>query len=284
LVQALDLKSSPLLQVPHFNEDTLKHVTKGKNSTSNLMDFVSRDPEQRKGLSELKPEEVLDVEEFCTHMSDVEVKAEVIVEDESEIVVGDIATVSISLTRKHLKEGEAAGPVHAPFFPEPKDEEWWVFLTDGPSRIICFEKIKSPERIMEEKLRFPIQRPGKYKLWLHAMCDSYAGIDKRVELNFTALTQDQVKREIIIHKEDEDLDLQPTLFQQFMGDLGHDDESEEEEDEKPKKAAKGPVKRDIGKSPETRAKSDTESGDDSTKQGQGGDDSDSSSSSDSDSD
>lgn len=40
-----------------------------------------------------------------------------------------------------------------------------------------------------------------------------------------------MKREIFIHKEDEDLDLQPTLFQQLMGDLGQEEESEEEEEE-----------------------------------------------------
>jgi hypothetical protein len=28
---------------------------------------------------------------------------------------------------------KAMGPVHAPLFPEPKFEEWWIFLADGPS-------------------------------------------------------------------------------------------------------------------------------------------------------
>ena len=55
------------------------------------------------------------------------------VEDEKEIVVGDIATVTVHLTRKNLQEGEAAGPVHAPLFPEPKFEEWWIFLVGARS-------------------------------------------------------------------------------------------------------------------------------------------------------
>merc|ERR1711972_503196 len=149
-----------------------------------------------------------------------------------------------------LKEGEATGPVHAPLFPEPKFEEWWLFLVEAApaTRIICFERIPDTERHVEEKLRFQISRPGKHSLVLHALCDSYSGVDQKVELNFTALQEDEVKREIFIHKEDEDLDLQPTLFQQFMGDLGKDEESEEEEDDGAKKSKSKSDKKSSAKS------------------------------------
>ena len=30
---------------------------------------------------------------------------------------------------------QAMGPVHAPLFPEPKFEEWWIFLVHGPDEI-----------------------------------------------------------------------------------------------------------------------------------------------------
>merc|ERR1711920_635930 len=133
------------------------------------------------------------------------------------------------------------GPVHAPLFPEPKFEEWWIFLLEQqPSaRIIAFERIRDCERVVEEKLRFQVSRIGKHNLVLHALCDSYAGIDQKVEINFTAHGEDEVKREVFVHPEDEELDLQPTLFQQFMGELNREEESEEEEedDNKPKKVA-----------------------------------------------
>lgn len=103
------------------------------------------------------------------------------------------------------------------------------------SRILAFERIRDTERIVEEKLRFQVIKPGKQTLVLHAMCDSYQGLDQRIELTFTAQTEEQGKRDIIVHPEDEELDAQPTLFQQFMGDLGRqDDESEDEEEEKTK--------------------------------------------------
>merc|ERR1712217_476340 len=189
-----------------------------------------------------EPEQLLDVEAFCSHVSDMEMKCKIDVEDENEIVAGDIATVSVTLTRKNLQEGEAAGPVHAPFFPEPKFEEWWVFLLEAnqtSTRIIAFEKIKDTERVVEEKLRFQVSRVGPHNLQVQAICDSYAGLDQKEEIKFTAKSDEEAKRQIFVHPEDEDLDLQPTLFQQFMGELNREEESEEEEedDNKPKKVA-----------------------------------------------
>jgi len=244
LVQALDIKTSQLLQIPHFTEETLKHCHKGKNAVSTLTEFVRKDPEDRKGLSNMEPNQLLDIEAFAAHVSDVELKAIIEVEDEGDIVVGDVATVSVQLKRKNLKDKEAAGPVHAPLFPEPKFEEWWLFLVEAtPStRIITFEKIKDTGGLAEEKLRFQVSRPGKHNLVLHALCDSYAGIDQKVDLNFNALQEDEVKREVFIHPEDEELDLQPTLFQQFMGELNKDEESEEEEEEEDGKKQQGKAK------------------------------------------
>lgn len=264
LIQALDVKSLQLLQIPHFNDEILKHCLKGKNATSTLADYLQKDPEQRKGLSSMTADQIADVEAFASHCSNMECKAITEVEDEKEIVVGDIATVTVQLLRKNLHEGEAMGPVHAPLFPEPKFEEWWIFLVEGApnTRIIAFERIRDTERLIEAKLRFQISRPGKHSLTVHALCDSYVGIDKKVDLNFNVSTEDEVKREIFVHPEDEELDLQPTLFQQFMGELGGDDDSEEEEDEK-KEKTKPVEKLSDGKQQKAESDDDKKDGDDS---------------------
>eukprot|EP00928_Gymnodinium_smaydae_P053380 TRINITY_DN37386_c1_g1_i1.p1 TRINITY_DN37386_c1_g1~~TRINITY_DN37386_c1_g1_i1.p1 ORF type:complete len:669 (+),score=215.27 TRINITY_DN37386_c1_g1_i1:122-2128(+) len=288
LVQALDVKASQLLQIPYFTEEILKHCHRGKNAVSSLHDFLSKGPEQRKGLASMEPQQLADIEAFVSHVGEVELKASIEVEDEGEIVVGDIATVSCAICRKNLKEGEAMGPVHAPFFPEPKFEEWWLFLVEAaPStRIIAFEKLKDTERVVEERLRFQVTRPGKHNLVLHAVCDSYAGLDQKVELNFNAHTDEEVKREIIVHREDEDLDLQPTLFQQFMGEFNQEEESEEEEDEKEAKSKQGKKKaadnsKDLGRDTKAAAdKEDSSDDEDAGKKGGGDDSSDSSSDSD----
>mmetsp|Transcript_57012 Transcript_57012/g.121142 ORF Transcript_57012/g.121142 Transcript_57012/m.121142 type:complete len:642 (+) Transcript_57012:275-2200(+) len=235
LVQGLDLKSNQLIQVPHFTEEIAKTVSKGKNAPSTLAAFIQKTAEERKALcSDLDAEQMLDVEAFSEHVSHMELTATVKVEEENEIVVHDIATVVIELRRNNLKEGETAGLVHAPLFPDAKYEEWWLFLVEGAhSRIISFERVRKTDKLIQEKMRFQLSRPGKHRLELHAICDSYAGLDQKVVLEFNVLQENDpaVKREIIVHKEDEDIDLHPTLFQQFMGDFGHEEESEDEDEE-----------------------------------------------------
>lgn len=237
LVQGLDVKSSQLLQIPHMTDEILKkHCTRGKNAVSKIQDFLDKDPEQRKGVSDFNPQQLADVEAFSSHFSCIELKAKAEVEDEEEMVVGDIATVTATMIRKNLQEGEAIGPVHAPYFPEPKFEEWWIFLTEGgSSRIIAFEKVRDTERVVEVKMRFQISRPGKYQFTLHALCDSYTGLDQKADVVFFAKAEQEVKRELIMHKEDEDLDLMPTLFQQMMSSQAAEDSDEEEEDDKDRK-------------------------------------------------
>jgi translocation protein SEC63 len=276
LVQGLDWKASQLLQVPHFNQETLKHCTRGKSPVHNLAEFLAQDPADRKGLNDMSDQQLLDVEAFAKHVSNMELKALVEVEDEGEIVVGDVATVQIQLTRKQLREGEAVGPVHAPLFPEPKYEEWWLFLIENTAannpRIICFKRVRDCEKVVHEKLQFQVSRPGKHSLCLHALCDSYTGIDQKIDLNFNAQQEDEVKREIFVHPEDEDLDNQPTLFQQFMGELNQEEDSEEEEEGEAKGAGNAATGKKAG-------------ADDGAKKGKGKakkDDSDSESSSDSD--
>lgn len=249
LVQALDVKSSQLLQVPHVTEETLELCRQSRTPVSTLSEFLALDAEQRRDMLQMDGEKLLDVEAFCSHVGEIELKASVEVEDEQEIVVGDVATVTVQMMRKVLRENEAIGPVHAPLFPEPKFEEWWFFLvasseksgkaakagapekSSSATRIVHFERVLDRERFVEEKLRFQVTNPGKNTLVLHALCDAYAGMDKKVELTFHASGEDELKRQLPLHEDDEDLDLQPTLFQQWMGDLSHVDESEDEEEE-----------------------------------------------------
>merc|ERR1719230_1016090 len=75
LVQALDVKSSSLLQIPHFTEEHIKHCHRGKNAVTDLSDFLAKDMEGRKGLAKMEPNQIMDIEAFCSHISEVELKA-----------------------------------------------------------------------------------------------------------------------------------------------------------------------------------------------------------------
>jgi len=240
LVQALDVKSSQLLQIPHVTEEILKNIPKSRKEPTSLQEFLAKDAKQRSALLKVDGAESADVEAFCQHVSDLQLTVKIEVEDEPEIVVGDIATLTVQMVRNNLKEGEAIGPVHAPFFPETKFEEWWLFLIEmGPSaRIITYERIRNTDRFVEAKMRFQVARPGPHHMVVHCLCDSYNGIDQKEELKFIVKQENEVNRELIIHKEDEELDRHPTLVQQLLGDTKPDEESEEEEEEE-KKGVKG---------------------------------------------
>ena len=233
LVQGLDVKSSPLLQIPHFTEETVAHASRGKGAISTLRDFLDRPADQRKGIAEFSPDQLLDIEEFAKHVGRAKISAKVEVEDEENIAEGDIATCVVEIERTNLSEGEAEGPVHAPLFPVSKFEEYWAILTNTANgKMICFTRIRSNERSVTEKLRFMVGSSGDHHLVLNVVSDSYAGLDQTFDLKFKALDKEAVKKEIFVHPEDAELDKFPTLFEQMMG-LEKDDEYESDDEVDP---------------------------------------------------
>lgn len=231
LVQGIDGKPvSELLQIPHFTAETIAHATKGKNSVTTLKQFLDKPAEARKGLVDFTPDQLADIEEWTSHVASRKISARVEVEDETEIADGDIASVVITIDRPNLKENTAEGPVHAPLFPVSKFEEFWAILTNQANgKMICFSRIRSTEKHVEEKLRFMVGSSGDHHLVLNIVSDSYAGLDEQFDLKFKALDKEAVKKEVFIHPEDAELDKYPTLFEQMMG-LDKDEEYESDID------------------------------------------------------
>eukprot|EP00916_Digyalum_oweni_P027059 GHVL01044411.1.p1 GENE.GHVL01044411.1~~GHVL01044411.1.p1 ORF type:complete len:662 (-),score=120.87 GHVL01044411.1:343-2259(-) len=233
LVQALDQRSSDFLQIPYLDEERVKHITRGKNSASCLAQFIKQDPSERKGLAGLTDDQLEDIQEFLEYITNMEIDASIGVDDENEIVHGDVATVTVNFTRLQLKEGEAQGPVLAPYFPLVKFEEWFLFVVESNSgKVLNIHRTQNPSRTFSETIQFQVTGVGKQCVTLKAMSDSYVGIDREIELVYNVFTEQQVTREIIMHKEDEDLDKEPTFFQQLVGQLEDEGSSDEEEDTK----------------------------------------------------
>ena len=78
---------------------------------------------------------------------------------------------------------------------------WLLFL--GLKRVLFSRRIRDTDRVVEAKLRFQasnvsewvssfshdvclldsqVSRPGKHSLTVHALCDSYVGIDQKAQL------------------------------------------------------------------------------------------------------
>ena len=230
LVQGLDVTSSELLQIPHFTDAAVAHATKGKGAITSLREFLDKPADQRKGLADLTPDQLLDVEEFCRHVGKANISARIEVEDEEGVADGDIASCVVEIDRTNLSENQAEGPVHAPLFPVSKFEEFWVILTNvANGKMICHSRIRSAEKSVVEKMRFMVGSAGAHHLQLHVVSDSYIGLDRVFDLKFTALDKQAVQKEVFVHPEDAELDKFPTLFEQMMG-IEKDDEYESDDE------------------------------------------------------
>jgi len=235
LVQALDLDSSPLLQIPHVTSvppdaPTFADVVSG--AASGMLDSLGLSKEQR-----------LDIDAFCRHVPQVDLKCHVDVPDEESVAEGDLAHLKITLLRKNLSENEAAGPVHAPYFPGPKFEEWWLLVYDELSRVlITVAPIFGTGHEETATVRFVVPRSGSFTWTVHAMCDSYSGLDVKHTFTFETLRRNQVKHDIFIHPADRNL---KSLFEELMEGL--QPEEEEETDSEPETAPTKSVQEEVQK-------------------------------------
>jgi len=238
LVQALDItKGSPLLQLPHVEASQL--TAKVLKDAPSFRDVVSGGCDKFLDGLKLNQEQRLDVDSFCRHVPLVELSCKAEVLDEEGVSCGDVATLVVTLTRTNLAEGKAAGPVHSPFFPVPKFEEWWIIVFDERDRrLITVDLINGTGRVETSKVNFMVPRAGDFRWTVHAMCDSYAGLDVSCSANFTTLKRNAVDREIFVHPDDMHI---KTFFEELMEGLNPEEREEESEseDELPLRAIAG---------------------------------------------
>ncbi|KAF0718470.1 Aste57867_1674 [Aphanomyces stellatus] len=238
--QALWIKDSSLLQLPHFTENEVKAAIVGKNAIRSLAQFIELPEDERKGMAKMSEDEKAEVNRVCTILPNVEMELTVEVEDEEQIAEGDIMTVTVKLTRKNVPEDETCDLVYAPGFPFPKSERWFVLVGDSRmNHLHAFAKITTQDRVVEEKLR--LQAPpkaGTYQLDVWLKSDSYLGLDQRKAMRFTVIGANELPA-FQAHPEDMELDNDPTLFEQVMS-LQHeesdsdDDDDDDDEDKKTK--------------------------------------------------
>lgn len=106
IVQAMWDSKSPLLQLPHIGEESLRYFSNKKRTVKTLQQLAQmRHDERRIMLKSLTDEQYEDIVVVLGNMPhlEVEVKCEVLDdEDSSNITAGSIVTVTVGLTRKPL--------------------------------------------------------------------------------------------------------------------------------------------------------------------------------------
>lgn len=136
LIQGLDEKVSPLLQIPHFTEQEVKYCFSSRNAVRTIYDFMKLETEdQRKLLRGFSDDQFLDVQAFCSRYPSANLdvsEAYVEEEEDSSVHAGDTVTVKAKLTVMR-RSGSAFSP-HTPNVPYRKEEVWWIWVADQKHR------------------------------------------------------------------------------------------------------------------------------------------------------
>lgn len=107
VMQGLDQKSSPLLQLPHIRPEMLKHFSTKKRHIQRIRDFISMKEDERISLlRSLSPDEYRDVMNVCATLPYVilTIRSEVLDDEDSTITAGSIVTVTVTLERRNMEE------------------------------------------------------------------------------------------------------------------------------------------------------------------------------------
>ncbi|XP_043274954.1 putative U5 small nuclear ribonucleoprotein 200 kDa helicase isoform X2 [Venturia canescens] len=175
VTQAMWSKDSYLKQLPHFTSETIKRCTeKGVETVFDVMELEDGD---RNRLLQLTDAQMADVAKFCNRYPNIEMSYEV--QDKDKLHSGGTVNVVVQLER----EDEVTGPVVAPFFPQKREEGWWVVIGDSRTNSLLSIKRLTLQQKAKVKLDFVAPTPGQHFYTLYFMSDAYLGCDQ--EYKFT---------------------------------------------------------------------------------------------------
>ena len=175
VTQAMWSKDSYLKQLPHLTSEMVKHCTEKRVET--IFDIMELEDEERNALLSLDENQMVDVARFCNRYPNIEMSFDVL--DKEHICTGQSVNVAVSLER----EDEVIGPVLAPFFPQKRDEGWWVVVGDPNTNALVSIKRQTLQHKAKVKLDFVAPAPGSHSYTIYFMSDSYMGCDQ--EYKFT---------------------------------------------------------------------------------------------------
>ncbi|EPQ63005.1 Bgt-317 [Blumeria graminis f. sp. tritici] len=184
VVQAMWDRDSALKQIPHFTPEVIKVANEfGINDVFEFMEAM--DPSENPKYDELvkslglSQSQLAKAADFTnTKYPNIELDFEV--EDPLNITAGSPAYLKIKITRG-VEVDEAAdidATVHAPFYPNPKMENWWLVVGEESSKTLLANKRITIGRSLNLRLEYTIPTAGDHDLKLFLMSDSYVGIDQ----------------------------------------------------------------------------------------------------------
>ncbi|XP_019848948.1 PREDICTED: U5 small nuclear ribonucleoprotein 200 kDa helicase-like [Amphimedon queenslandica] len=173
VTQAMWSKDSYLKQLPHFSSNVIKRCTdKGVESVFDVMDMEDDD---RNTLLSFSDAQMGDVARFCNRYPNIELNYTLM--DEDNIIGGHSVVVDVKLERED--EEEVSPFVIAPFFPQRREEGWWIVIGDPKTNSLISIKRLTLQTKARVKLEFTAPlATGSYNYTLYFMCDAYMGCDQ----------------------------------------------------------------------------------------------------------
>jgi pre-mRNA-splicing helicase BRR2 len=110
--------------------------------------------------------------------------------DPQSVTAGEPAYLKITIEREMDEdEGGSAEPdttVHAPFYPAPKMENWWLVVGEEQTKSLLAIKRVTVGKQLSMQLEYVVPTPGEHELTLYLMSDSYLGVDQGPTFTVTA--------------------------------------------------------------------------------------------------
>lgn len=175
VTQAMWGKDSYLKQLPHFSQDIIKRCQEKKMES--IFDIMEMEDDERNELLQLTEEQMADVARFCNKYPNIEMSFDV--QEKESIHSGSPVNVLVSLER----EDELVGPVVAPFFPQKREEGWWVVIGDNKSNSLLSIRRLTLQQKAKVKLDFVAPSPGHYNYTIFFMSDAYMGCDQEYKFS-----------------------------------------------------------------------------------------------------
>ncbi|KAK9476419.1 Sec63 Brl domain-containing protein [Lipomyces japonicus] len=177
VIQSVWDRDSPLKQIPNFTNEVIERCT--QSEVESVFDVMMLDDEPRNQLLQMNPRQLSEVARFVNKYPNIDMSYQV--ENADEIVAGEPAYVTVTLERE-IDEESLDLMVYAPRYPFPKSENWWLVVGEaGSKQLLAIKRITIPKSIQKTRLEFVVPVPGKHKLSVWCMSDSYVDVDKEIE-------------------------------------------------------------------------------------------------------
>ncbi|XP_006815714.1 U5 small nuclear ribonucleoprotein 200 kDa helicase-like [Saccoglossus kowalevskii] len=175
VTQAMWNKDSYLKQLPHFAMEIIKRCS--EKDVESIFDIMEMEDDDRNGLLQLSDVEMADVARFCNRYPNIELTYEI--QDKDALHSGEAVIIVVTLER----EDEITGPVIAPFFPQNREEGWWVVIGDTKSNSLISIKRLTLQQKAKVKLDFVAPSTGSHSYTLFFMSDAYMGCDQEYKFS-----------------------------------------------------------------------------------------------------